>query len=165
MAQWMALVGGGALAAVALAFMGGFALTISAEELEERIAETIIAMEKAALDRWGHGDPGGYLEISAQEVTYFDPDLEKRLDGIDALRKLYETIRGKVSVDRFEMIDPRVQVHGNVAILTFNLIDHSGKDEGRDPAKSRWNSTETYARVGGEWRIIHTHWSYTKPAK
>lgn len=28
---------------------------------------------------------------------------------------------------------------------------------------ARWNSTEVYSRVAGKWRIIHSHWSYTKP--
>jgi hypothetical protein len=29
----------------------------------------IVALELGALDRWGHGDPQGYLEIMAPEVT------------------------------------------------------------------------------------------------
>jgi hypothetical protein len=32
-------------------------------------ANAIIAMERAALDRWGVGDPHGYLEIMAPEVS------------------------------------------------------------------------------------------------
>lgn len=35
--------------------------------------ETIIALERAALDRWGKGDPKGFLETYAPDVTYFDP--------------------------------------------------------------------------------------------
>ena len=34
--------------------------------------DQIIATERAALDRWGRGDPQGFLEIMAPEVTYFD---------------------------------------------------------------------------------------------
>lgn len=35
-------------------------------------ADEVIALERAALDRWGKGDPKGFLEIYAPEVTYFD---------------------------------------------------------------------------------------------
>jgi hypothetical protein len=28
---------------------------------------------------------------------------------------------------------------------------------------SRWNSTEVYRRIDGKWRIVHSHWSFTKP--
>jgi hypothetical protein len=31
-------------------------------------ADEIIAMEKAALARWGNGDPSGFQEISSLEV-------------------------------------------------------------------------------------------------
>lgn len=65
--------------------------------------ETIISLERAALDRWGRGDPEGYLELYAHDVTYFDPMRGKRVDGIDAMRKLLEPIKGLIKVDRYEM--------------------------------------------------------------
>lgn len=60
----------------------------------EAIASAIIAMETAALERWGRGDPGGFLEISAPDVVYFDPYREQRVDGIEALTRLYQTFWG-----------------------------------------------------------------------
>ena len=47
------------------------------------LPHSIIAMEEAALDRWGKGDPSGFLEISAPDVVYFDPFIEHRLDGLE----------------------------------------------------------------------------------
>lgn len=122
------------------------------------VAETIIAMERAALERWGRGDPSGFLEISADDVVYFDPFQERRLNGIEELRALYESIRGQFQIERFELIDPVVQVGTDMAVLTFNYVA-----EGSNEATSRWNCTEVYRRQGGEWRIIQTHWSFTRP--
>jgi len=122
------------------------------------VAQTIISMERAALERWGRGDPSGFLEISAPDVVYFDPFQERRLNGIEELRALYESIRGTVSVARFELIDPQVQVAGGMAVLTFNYVA-----EGSNEVTSRWNCTEVYRRDGAEWRIIQTHWSITQP--
>ncbi len=116
-------------------------------------------MERAALDRWGNGDPSGFLEISAPDVVYFDPFAERRLDGIDALTALYEKIRGQVHVDRYELLNPTVQLAGDAAVLTFNYISYSGSNE------DRWNCTEVYRRTKGEWRIIQTHWSFTQALK
>src|SRR4029453_12416431 len=48
--------------------------------------DTIIALERGALDRWGRGDPQGYLDLYARDVTYFDPMSAKRTDGFDAMR-------------------------------------------------------------------------------
>jgi ketosteroid isomerase-like protein len=119
-------------------------------------ADSIIAMESAALDRWGNGDPSGFLEISAPDVVYFDPNLEQRIDGRDALGKYYETIRGKVSFERYELLNPLVQQVGDVAVLTFNFVSYGGADDAYP-----WNCTEVYRRSGESWEIIQTHWSYT----
>lgn len=114
---------------------------------------TIVAMERAALDRWGRGDPSGFLEISAPDVAYFDPFLERRLDGLEALARYYEKLRGKVQVARYELLNPRVQLVGEAAVLTFNYVSHGGE------APNRWNCTEVYRRDAAGWRLVQTHWS------
>lgn len=124
--------------------------------------EKIIAMEHAALDRWGKGDPQGYLEITDADVTYFDPFQESRLDGLPAMKQLLEPLTGKIKVDRFEMINPKVQRDGNMALLTFNLLSYDTLPDGKETVV-RWNSTETYRRIDGAWKIIHSHWSFIKP--
>lgn len=120
------------------------------------IADTIIALERAALDRWGAGDPSGYLEISAPDVTYFDPFLKRRLDGYESLAAWYAPLRGTIHIDRYDLIEPQVQVCGEVAVLTFNLVSYSGATE------MRWNCSEVYRKDGEGWRLIHTHWSITQ---
>jgi hypothetical protein len=123
---------------------------------ETEIASLILSMERTALDRWGKGDPSGYLEISSPDVVYFDPFLERRLDGLKALTEYYEKIRGQVRIDRDEMISPKVQVCGEAAVLTFNYLSYIGKTQ------MRWNCTEVYQHRDGHWRIIQTHWSMTE---
>ena len=44
------------------------------------------------------------MEISAPDVVYFDPSLERRIDGREALTRYYEALRGKVSISRYELI-------------------------------------------------------------
>lgn len=128
----------------------------NSQSLSGDVAETIIAMEKAALDRWGNGDPSGFLDICATDVVYFDPNLEMRMDGREALGEYYEKIRGKVSIERFELLNPMVQVIGDAAVLTFNYISYGGAEDAY-----RWNCTEVYRRSSQGWEIIQTHWSYT----
>ena len=123
---------------------------------DDELIETIIAMECAALDRWGNGDPSGFLEICAPDVVYFDPSLERRIDGREALGEYYEGIRGKVSFERFELLNPIVQRVGDAAVITFNFVSY-----GKAEDEYKWNCTEVYRRSGEGWEIIQTHWSYT----
>ena len=123
----------------------------------------IIALERGALDRWGAGDPRGFLEIMAPEVTYFDPAQDARVDGLKAMTDLLVPFTGKIKIDRYDMINPVVQRHGDMALLTFNLVNYRTLSDGTEQPVLRWNSTETYARIDGHWRIVHSHWSYVKP--
>ena len=88
------------------------------------ISETIIALEKGALEKWNQGDPSGYLELSADDVTYFDPSIELRLDGLDNLKKYYEPIKGQIHVSKYEMLNPKVTATNSMAVLTFNLLSY-----------------------------------------
>jgi ketosteroid isomerase-like protein len=120
------------------------------------VTEELLAMERAALERWGQGDPDGYLEISAPDVVYFDPFLERSVVGLEALRGYYDALRGKIRIARFELRDPEVQVTGDVAVLSFRFDSWGGNEDAL-----RWNATEVYRRDAEGWRIIHTHWSFT----
>lgn len=139
------------------------ALTAScASAVANRQSDTVIALERAALDRWGKGDPQGYLETYAPEITYFDPSQPKRIDGIAAMRDYLLPITGKVKIDHYEMVNPKVQRHGDVAILTFNLRSH-GRSPDSQTLVTRWHSTAVYVRSGGKWHMVHNHWSFSAP--
>jgi len=124
---------------------------------EPDVAATIISLERAALERWGRGDPDGFLEISAAEVSYFDPFVPQRLDGLAELRLLYGQIRGKIHIERFEIIDPRVQLSGDIAVLTFRFVSHGSE------GSMHWNTTEVYQKCPDGWKIIHSHWAFHQP--
>lgn len=150
------------LLTLAVLIVVAFALSRK-EGSDDYSAEKIIAMERAALDRWGKGDPQGYIETYAPDVTYFDPMQEKRVDGLSAMKQIADSVAGKIRVSRYEMNKPRVQRNGDVAVLTFNLISYGRQPDGSERIAARWNSTEVYARIDRNWKIIHSHWSFIKP--
>lgn len=123
-------------------------------------ADEVILLERAALDRWGKGDPNGFLETYAPEITYFDVATERRLDGHAAMTDYYRPITGKIKIPRYEMIGPKVQRHGDVTVLTYNLRSETVQSDGKQ-VTVLWNSTSVYARNGREWKVIHSHWSLT----
>jgi ketosteroid isomerase-like protein len=131
------------------------------------VAEHIISLERMALDRWIQADPDGYLSIYAKDATYFDPFRDERVDGLDELNARMQPMRGLTlpfTEPRYEMIGPSVLVEGNIAVLSFNLVNY-GKPSGtaQEIVLARWNATQVYRLLNREWRIIHTHWSFTKP--
>ena len=125
--------------------------------MQSEIFDELLSLERAALDRWCMGDPSGFLDLSADDVSYFDPYQESRLEDHGALTALYETLRGQVQASRSEIVNPRVQELDNAAVLTFQFVS-----EGSEGSMS-WNCTEVYRRMEGKWKIVHSHWSLVKP--
>ena len=125
--------------------------------------QQIIALEQGALDRWAKGDPSGYFEIMAPDVSYFDPTTKTRIEGLEALKKMIEPFRGKIAIERVELINPSVMRDGDLAVLHTNLISRGGQFEGGPKRDVPWNLTEVYGRRNGQWRIVHSHFSYTTP--
>lgn len=124
----------------------------------EDIKVEIISLEKQALEMWNNGNPDGFLELSSDDVTYFDPTFKGKFVGKKALTDYYEGFRGKNKIDSFEMINPVVQVMSNSAVLAY---DYEAR---RDGQTYRMQCTEVYKQnISGQWEIIHTHWSFVLP--
>ncbi len=134
-------------------------ITAKPAELAPAAAE-IVALEKAALKRWRQGDPDEFLALSVPQVTYFDPILPGRLAGIARLTEFYNGMRGKGGGSAaIDIIEPRVDIVGDAALLTYRFLWAGLDADGTVTARSPWNCTEVYFRLAGQWRIIHTHWS------
>lgn len=132
-----------------------YPLTIIKAETPE---DLIIAKERGALDRWKTGDTFGFIEIAADDITYFDPGLEKRITGIKEFRDHLSSFNGTFSFPDYELLNPLVQLHGNIGILTFNFVGYS-----EDGKKDNWNATEVYKLTEVNWKLVSSHWSHTKP--
>lgn len=126
---------------------------------KKNIEAEIIAMERAALEEWNRGNPTPYLDIYAEDITYFDPMHELKITGWKDMETLYESLRGQGNVVRYNMINPTVQVWDDTAVLTYNLESWTGNGD-----LWKWNCTEIYRQEdNGEWKIAHNHWSLTRP--
>ena len=131
---------------------------LPAADSEKEIAREILAIERRSLDGWLTGNPDPLLASLDPEITYFHVMTEKRLDGIRDVKALCEQFRGRPLFPSYEMVDPKVQVSGDVAVLTYIFLRGSG------PAAGRWNATQVYRRKTEGWRVIHTHFSQTNAA-
>ena len=130
---------------------------VLAADGNEATAREVLALERTTLDGWQVGNPDPLLAISDPEITYFHVVTDKRLDGLPAVKALFESYRGRPLFDSYEMAEPKVQSSGDIAVLTYILVRHVGT------ATSRWNATQVYRRKKEGWRIIHSHWSATRP--
>jgi ketosteroid isomerase-like protein len=133
---------------------------VSSTQNMNALEKQIVQIEKDALDKWYVGDPTTYISTMGGDIGYFEPILDKRLDGKESLQKMFEALRGRVHADKYDMLNTRVQATENMAVLSFNLLAiESG-------VPFRWNCTEVFSRdKDAGWKLIHSHWSETNPPR
>lgn len=125
---------------------------------KENIKAIIIDLEKQALALWNNGNPDGFINLSTDDVVYIDPAFERKLEGKKVLEDYYNSIRGKIQIELYKMINPVVQLSSDAAVLTYNYEAH------RDGMIFKMNCTEVYKLdSANQWKIIHTHWSFVQP--
>lgn len=132
----------------------------TAGEESGAVEKTLMTLETGAMERWRNGDPMGWAEISAPEVTYVDPGLTKPIVGREEYASYLEKLKGKIHYQGSEFIQPKIEVYGDVAVLTYVYRSTVENPDGPAGQSTLWNTTEVYARLDGGWKIIHTHWSY-----
>lgn len=128
---------------------------------ERTLAEHIISLERAALDKWFKGDTSGYRNLwSEQSFTYFDGVNENRVENHDTIAEFLKTIDGKLHAESYDFQRPRVQfgMAKDMALLTFQLYADTNLID------MKYNCIELYRKEGdGQWRVIHSTWSFIRP--
>ena len=110
----------------------------------------------AVLDRWDNGDPMGFIDVSAEDVTYFGPEKPRRIDGRERFRQLLAPIVGHIHNPPRRMVEPMVRIRGDIALVTFVAVYDQLSSGGK------WNVTEVYRHEGADWKLIHSHWAEAK---
>ncbi len=121
--------------------------------------EAILTRERRALDRWSAGNPLGYVEGCADDVSYFDDiGAHRRIDGGEALRAYTSSLEGRIPAHTCTIVDPRVQLFRDVGVLTYTYVPvlEDGK------ASTSWKATIVYHLSDRVWRLVHAHWSTVK---
>lgn len=122
--------------------------------------EAILAKERERLEHWSKGELTAYAKGSTEDVSYFDDiGAHDRIDGLAELLTYLSALEGQVPAHDYEIVDPRVQLYGDVGIVTLRYHPSF-----QGEALTRWKATSVYRQSDGEWEMVHAHWSMSKDA-
>lgn len=96
----------------------------------------------------------------ADEYTEFNPTFSTRIDGKNLNVNLSEPlIKNGGSILAAEMLNPKVQVYGDVAILTYNYAGVN-KDKDGKINNIKAKSTRVYYKENGQWKLVHANFAF-----
>lgn len=129
---------------------------------DPRVAAEVMALARAQWAAEMSGQPTAQQMASvADDYTEFNPDYPTRIDGKAMAVGMAEVPPDAKSVFA-DMSNPKVQVYGDTAILTYN---YAGITRGADgkvrPSVAK--STRVYVRQGGRWMLVHANFAPVVP--
>ena len=148
-------------AAWGLSVISGYAAPASNNE---EVARAVIARERASFDAWQRKDKNFFAGFLADDATYFgamNPYLET--DPKENFLPKFEQISEMFKMLDFQMYNPRVQVYGDTAVLTYNAASTVNM-AGRTMHYTS-KMTSVYVRQNGVWRVVHGHESMNPGAQ
>ena len=145
------------LLVAAVIALGLFAAnTTSAEMSQQAIANQIIAREKASVTAWQRKDKAFFADFLADDATLFDsqsPYLET--EPKENFLPKFEQYAEMFKINDFQMFNPRVQIYGDTAVLTYN--SSQSVSFGGQPLNYTAKVTSVYVKQGNTWRVVHSH--------
>jgi ketosteroid isomerase-like protein len=152
------------LAVAALVTLAASARGSLAQNAPQSVGEQVIAREKASLEAWQRKDKAFFENFMSEDSTYFsfaNPYLETdpKTNFLPKFEKYVEMFK----INDFQMYNPKVQVYGDTAILTYN--SSVSISFGGQPMNYTAKMTSVYVKQNGTWRVVHAHESMNPVAK
>ena len=111
------------------------------------------------LDAIHSGDIEKYRALSVDDLSCYETDVAPyRIDALDFHLDLMTAMRSRGVYDslvRFDILTPRVQLYGDSAVITYTRLMTYTTDSG--PVWRAFNETRVFARLEGEWKMVHFH--------
>ncbi len=144
---------------VLMVFVGVAVLSLSVFAAHHTVADQVIAVTKAQWAAEMKRDVATAMKNVADDYTEFNPDYPTRLDGKSMNARLSEAFNsGSGDTVAAEMANPKVQVYGDVAILTYNYIGAAKNKDGEiESVKAK--STRVYVKQDGQWMLVHANFA------
>lgn len=138
--------------------------TLAGPSEQESIASQLIAREKASVEAWKRKDKAFFADFLTDDSTYFNsfnPYLET--DPKANFLPKFEQYAEMFKYNDFQMYNPRVQVYGDTAVLTYN--SSVSVTFGGQPLNYTAKATSIYVKQGNTWRVVHAHETMNPAAK
>ena len=121
--------------------------------MEQEIWDTL----RRHLDSVFNGDSQTYAETASDDLSLFEWWLAPhRQDGLDFHRFMIEHRWAGAGDYRFDLLEPRLQLYGDTAIVSYTFMLSRARPEGGVEHRTH-NESRVLVRRDGHWQVVHVH--------
>jgi ketosteroid isomerase-like protein len=123
------------------------------------VEDEIIALTYKIWKAENENDMAVRNKYISDDYTEFNSGYSTRIDGKAKNFNLSDANFTAGSSLANEMLNPKVQVFGDVAILTYNYAGVIKENDG-SLSGSKAKSTRVYVKMNGDWKLVHANFGY-----
>lgn len=129
-----------------------------------QVAAEVMALARSQWAAEIAGQPGAQQNATlAEDYTEFNPDFPTLIVGRDMATRMTDVTPNDKAMFS-DMQNPRVQVYGDTAILTYNFAGLRKASDGK-VSPNLAKSTRVYVKQGGQWKLVHANFAPVMPAR
>ncbi|OGU71010.1 MAG: hypothetical protein A2V93_02630 [Ignavibacteria bacterium RBG_16_34_14] len=134
----------------------GFSSSLLAQTPVSSAEDEVIALTYKIWKAENEKDMATRNKYISDDYTEFNPSYSTRIEGKTKNFNLSDAngLGGTSLAD--EMLNPKVQVYGDVAILTYNFAGVIKDNDGK-VRSNKAKSTRVYVKMNGEWKLVHAN--------
>ena len=137
----------------------GSTSVLTAQSNNSSVEKEIISLTYKIWKAENEHDMATRNKFIADDYTEFNGSFATRIDGKTKNFNLSDASLsgGKSLAD--EMLNPKVQVYGDAAILTYNFAGMVKDNDGKVHAVKA-KSTRVYIKMNGDWKLVHANFGF-----
>ncbi|MEJ2494710.1 MAG: nuclear transport factor 2 family protein [Ignavibacteriaceae bacterium] len=136
-----------------------FSTSLIAQSSMSSTSDEIIALTYKIWKAENEHDMATRNKYIAEDYTEFNQGYSTRIDGRSKNFTLTDAGNSGGTSLADEMLNPKVQVYGDVAILTYNFAGVVKDNDGKiNNIKAK--STRVYVKMNGDWKLVHANFGY-----
>jgi ketosteroid isomerase-like protein len=136
-----------------------FSTSLIAQSSMSSTADEIIALTYKIWKAENEHDMATRNKYIADDYTEFNGAYSTRIDGKSKNFTLTDAGYSGGTSLADEMLNPKVQVYGDVAILTYNFAGVVKGNDGKVKS-TKAKSTRVYVKTNGDWKLVHANFGY-----
>ena len=129
--------------------------------MEQAIWDAVHRHLKSVFD----GDAAVYAETTSPDLSLYEWFVvAHRQDGLDFHTFMIEhNWSGTQQGYRYDLLEPRLQVYGDTAIVSYTFMLSLARPEGGVEHRTH-NESRVLVKQAGRWQVVHVHKSPAWPA-
>jgi ketosteroid isomerase-like protein len=134
----------------------GFSSILFAQAPASSAEDEVIALTYKIWKAENEKDMATRNKYISDDYTEFNPSYSTRIDGKTKNFNLSDASFSNGTSLADELLNPKVQVYGDVAILTYNFAGVIKDNDGK-VRSSKAKSTRVYVKMNGDWKLVHAN--------